>query len=192
VAEAKKRQVIVFTHEIVFLQQLRDACSHAGIEPHLSSLDWGGEGAGFVEIGLPWGHKTTPDRIDYLEKWRSKLEPWPANPSQAQGGEIIRCYSFLRATIERAVQELLLNRTVERFREYIDVSRIKGVVGIPQSEVDEILRLTQRCHDLVEAHDPVSAKDEPPPTTAELKKDIDDLKVVVESIRARRKAAGTN
>jgi len=191
VAEAGKRQVIVFTHEVVFLQQLRDECEKILLEPVISYLDWKGSNAGVVEKGLPWVHKSIDERFDALEKAQRHFEglPWPAEPPRELGAQITREYSLLRATIERVVQDLLLNGTVQRFRDYIDVKRLTDVVGIAQQEVDELFRLNQRCHDVGEAHDPASAKDDPPPTPTELKKDINDLKALVQTVRDRRKAA---
>jgi glutamine synthetase adenylyltransferase len=122
-----------------------------------------------------------------MQKSFEKL-PWPAEPSEEQAAQITRQYSFLRATIERVVQDHLLNGTVQRYRDYIEVRRIAGVVGLQQSEVDELFRLNQRCHDVVEAHDPASAKDESPPTADELKNDIFDLKTLIDSVKTRRKA----
>ncbi|WP_148255310.1 AAA family ATPase [Aidingimonas lacisalsi] len=191
VGEARSRQVIVFTHDVVFLEQLRTECERASIEPAITSLDRSGTSAGIVSPGLPWAHQTVGERIDALEKAQKHFEklPWPVEPSAELAGEITRQYSLLRATIERVVQDQLLNGTVQRYRDYIDVRRLSKVVGLRQAEVDELFRLNQRCHDVVEAHDPASAKDEPPPTPDELKQDIADLRALVEAVRARRKAA---
>ena len=191
VREAKTQQVIVFTHDVVFLEQLRAECKRAAIEPTITSLDRVGASAGLVTPGLPWAHKSFGERLDALEKAQKAFEklPWPDEPSEEQAGQITRQYSFLRATIERVVQDHFLNGTVQRFRDYIEVKRLAEVVGIQQTEVDELFRLNQRCHDVVEAHDPASAKDEPPPTPGELKQDIDDLRALVDTVNARRKAA---
>lgn len=45
----------------------------------------------------------------------------------------------------------------------------------------------KRCCDVVDAHDPPSAKNSPVPTARQLGKDIADLKSVVGAIKARRK-----
>lgn len=79
------------------------------------------------------------------------------------------------------------NGTVQRFKDYIDIKKLKQVIGLQESAVNEILRINQRCHDLVEAHDSSSAKDEPPPTPDELKQDIEDLRVLIQNIADRRK-----
>lgn len=190
IQEATNRQVVVFTHDVVFLEQLRTECLSVAKEPAIISLDRVGMKAGIVTPGLPWIHKSFGDRIDTLEKAQKRFEklPWPAEPSEELAGEITRQYSFLRATIERVVQDQFLNGTVQRFRDYIDVRKLADVVGLQQAEVDELFRLNKRCHDVIEAHDPASAKDEPPPTPDELKQDIADVRALVDRVKARRNA----
>ena len=187
-SESLLRQVLVFTHDVVFLQQLRDECEKLKIPPSLCFLETVGSYSGKVSEGLPWLHKSFGERIDSLEKAQKRFEklPWPTDPPEELASDIIRQYSFLRATIERVVQDLVLNSTVQRFRDYIDVKKLEKVVGLEKSEVDEIFRLNQRCHDVVEAHDPASAKDDPPPTSDDLKQDIDDLKKLIQQIKDRK------
>lgn len=188
-SESLKRQVLMFTHDVVFLDQLRDECEKLKVPPVFSFLEATGDYYGNVSEGLPWGHKKYTERIDSLEKVQKKFEklPWPADPPENLARKIIQQYSFLRATIERVVQDFVLNSTVKRFRDYIEVKNLNLVVGLEQSEVDEVFRIYHRCHNLVEAHDPSSEKNEPPPTPDELKQDIDDLKSLIEKIKTRRK-----
>ncbi|MFC1557190.1 AAA family ATPase [candidate division KSB1 bacterium] len=188
VLESQQRQVLVFTHEVVFLHQLCDECEKLSIPLSLCFLEMIGPYSGIVAEGLPWKHKSYGERIDKLEKKQRELArlPWPPEPSEELANKIIQQYSFLRATIERVVQDLVLNATVQRFRDYINVKSLEKVVGLEKAEVDEIIRLNQRCNDVVEAHDPASAKDEPPPEPSELKQDIEDLKRVVQRIKDRR------
>lgn len=189
-SESKQRQVLVFTHDVVFLQQLNDECQKLNVPPMFCFLEANGGYYGNVCDGLPWGHKSYKERIDSLEKAQKRFEklPWPSDPPEELSREIIRQYSFLRATIERVVQDFVLNGTVQRFRDYIEVKNLGKVVGLKQSDVDEINRLHQRCHDLVEAHDPSSPKNEPPPTPDELEQDIIDLKSLIQEINNRRNA----
>lgn len=184
--EAKDRQVIVFTHEVVFLQQLQDESKDGEIA--IYSLESSGAFAGKVSEGLPWIHKSFKERMASLDANCRRFEklPWPADPSEELASEMIRQYSFIRATIERITQDLVLNGTVQRFRDYIEVSKLRKVVGLEDGEVTELLRLNKRCHDVVEAHDPSSAKDLPPPTASELRKDIEDLKALIKKINDRR------
>jgi ABC-type dipeptide/oligopeptide/nickel transport system ATPase subunit len=188
-AESHHRQVVVFTHDVVFLDQLRDACEKLNLTPFLSFLEANRGYYGNVCEGLPWDHKSYKDRIDSLEKAQKRFEklPWPADPSDDLSREMIRQYSFLRATIERVTQDFVLNGTVQRFKDYIDVKKLEKVVGLLETDVNELSRINKRCHDLVEAHDSSSPKDDPAPTPDELKQDIDDLKTLIQQITDRRK-----
>lgn len=186
--ECGTRQVIVFTHDIVFLHQLQHECSERSVNPGLRFLEKIGTRCGTVSTGLPWDHKSYKERIDSLEKAHKGFEklPWPAEPNEALARAMIQQYSFLRATIERVVQDFVLNSTVRRFEDYIRVDNLSKVVGLTEAEVEEICKLYRRCHGIVEAHDPASAKDDPPPTAQEFGDDIDALKAVIETIKQRR------
>lgn len=187
--ESCRRQVIVFTHDIVFLNQLMNECGQLGTPVAQRFLEKFGKQAGAVQDGLPWDHKSYKERIACLEKSQKEFEelPWPAEPNENLARQIIQQYSFLRATIERVVQDVVLNGTIRRFEEYVRVARLEKVVGLEQSHVAEIQRLYQRCHDLIEAHDPASAIDKLPPTAQDFGKDIVALKAVIEAIIAQRK-----
>lgn len=193
-SESQNRQVFIFTHDVVFLHQLRDECNkQLNQSPVFCFLEANSGYFGHVSAGLPWDHKSYKERIDSLEKAQKKFEklPWPTDPTEEQARAMIQQYSFLRATIERVVQDFVLNATVQRFRDYIEIKNLEKVVGLEQSEVDEIARQYQRCHDLVEAHDPSSAKDDPPPTADELDQDISALKTLIQVISNRRKGVTT-
>ncbi|GAA6153818.1 AAA family ATPase [Pseudoteredinibacter isoporae] len=191
VKESAIRQVIVFTHDVVFLTQLRDETEKQGLSIEFSFLEPNGGYYGNVVKGLPWVHKSYKERIDTLEKKQREFDrlPWPADPNEELSQDMIRQYSFLRATIERVIQDFILGGTVQRFNEYINVSRLERVVGLESDEVTELLRINQRCNEVVEAHDPSSIDDEPAPTAAELKMDIDALKELIARVESRRKAA---
>ena len=189
-AEALNRQVIVFTHDIVFLNQLQTECTALELSLGLRFLERIGKHAGTIKDGLPWDHKSYKERIDCMEKAQKSFEklPWPADPHEELARKMIQQYSFLRSTIERVVQDFILNSTVRRFEDYIRVDKLDLVVGLEATEVAEVRRLYNRCHGILEAHDPASARDTLPPTAEEFGKDIEALKTVIQTIRDRRKS----
>ena len=191
VEEAKKRQVIIFTHDTSFLGQLRDEIEENKLDHKICFLEWKGQYAGNVCDGLPWGHASYKERIDALEKMHSKLakKPWPQYPNEEDAAEMFKAYDHMRAAIERVIQDVVFNGVVRRYRDWINIGNLKGVVGFDDAECDEINRLYQRCNDLVDAHDPSSAKNAPVPDISDLVKDIDDLKTVIRTIQDRRKAS---
>jgi len=190
VQEAKKRQVIVFTHDTSFLSQLRDEIDSKRLDYKICFLEWKDQYAGNVYDGLPWGHSSYKERIDSLEKMHKKLVkiPWPIYPSESDADKIFRVYNRMRASIERVIQDVVFNGVIKRYGDWISISKLKGVVGFNNAECGEIDRLYQRCNDLIDAHDPSSAKNATVPHVNELGRDIDDLKVVIKNILDRRKS----
>ena len=189
VQEAARRQVIVLTHDTSFLGQLRDEIDQ-DCTPHLIQfLEWKDEYAGFVSGGLPWEHQSWEERIKTLEKTQQALaaQPWPPYPNDQERKGMRGHYDDLRATIERVVQEVILNRVVKSYREYIEVNRLDGVVGLEKADQEAIQRLYKKCHSVVRAHDPSSILNPTVPTPTELGLDLSELRTIIDRIRDRRK-----
>lgn len=191
VEEARHRQVVVLTHDTVFLGELRDKIEQCEVDHEFHFLEWLGERPGNVKEGLPWGHMGYRERIDVLEKAQKEFEkkPWPAYPNETESADMRHQYDLLRSTIERVVQDVVFNGVIVRYRDWIKVHKLSGVVGLEETEFAEIGRLHQRCSGIVEAHDPSSGKNSPVPSALELRKDIEKLKAVIASILTRRRNA---
>jgi len=188
--EAKQRQVIVFTHDVVFLHQLQDECSQLSTTPNTMFLESQGGYSGKVQVGLPRLHQKFSQRIDSLERNLKHLEEVQGNMSAEELAEKISGqYSALRATIEKVVEDFVLNGTVKRFDDYVRVSHLQAV---EKSDVNEIAKIKRRCDKATNAHDSSSVKNEPPPTLDELRQDIERLKRLIAEIKARRKESGVS
>lgn len=189
VAEAKNRQVIIFTHDTSFLGELRDLIEQTGIDHVIHHLEWYGEFSGVIQSGLPWEHKSYRDRIDKLQKAQSALAVgWPPYPNSEQSAAMRQQYNLMRATIERVIQDVVFNGVVVRYRDWIRVTpNLSKVVGFEKEECDEIERLYQICCDVVDAHDPASGKNSPVPTADQLGQDIAALVALTSDIEARKK-----
>ncbi len=189
VKEAKNRQVIIFTHDTVFLAELRDQIDQQKVGHLIQHLDRMGKCPGHVNKGLPWEHKSHRDCLDKLEKAQRALDrTWSPYPNEKDRAKMRREYSLLRATIELVVQDVVFNRVMKRYRDYIQVIRLQGVVGFTDAECKEINRLYKACSDVVDSHNPSSAKDSSVPSAEQLGKDIAALKAVAETIKTRRKS----
>lgn len=187
--EAETRQVIVFTHSTTFLHDLQQAASDLNLEPCILHLEWGGGVPGTCREGLPWDWKSVKDRFDKLEKrHRELLAQWNPNPNDENVQDMRRAYSWLRATLERIVEKEVFSDVVFRFRAYIKVQMLDGVVGFSAQECAEIQRLMQHCHDVTEAHDPPPGKHATIPDPSDFLNDIEATKAVVEMIKQRKNA----
>ena len=146
VDEAKKRQVIIFTHDTSFLGQLRDEIDKEKILHSLQYLEWRVGDAGYVVDGLPWDHQGYKDRIDTLEKSKNKLaKNWSVYPSEEEAREMCRLYNLLRTSIELVIQDVIFNGVVKRYRDWIIVGKLSDVVGFGNAEFIAIEKLHKRC-----------------------------------------------
>ncbi|WP_298015630.1 AAA family ATPase [uncultured Castellaniella sp.] len=186
--EARDRQVIIFTHETVFLALLKDAADDAQVGFLSQNLEWRDGKPGVVVSGLPWDHQPYAARIDALERAQRGLErTWPIYPNAEDTARMRQQYSLLRSTIERVIQDLVLGGVIRRHHEYVKAGDLHRVVGFPVSEQQEYTRLVNRCNRITEAHDSSTGQNLPPPTAADLGEDLAALKAVMGVTRCRQK-----
>ena len=185
--EAEYRQVIVFTHDTIFLGELRHAINQKKVPCCFHHLEWEGDRPGVVREGLPWEHKSWKERIDTMEKLQKKLEKsWPKFPNEADRARMKDTYSNLRATIELVIEGHVFAGVIQRYRDWVQVNNLDKAVGFDKSEYEELARLHGVCCDMTEAHDHASAKDSAVRDPDDLGKDIGDLRKLTERISLRR------
>jgi energy-coupling factor transporter ATP-binding protein EcfA2 len=188
--EAKQRQVIIFTHDTVFLNDLVSVAEESKTPCETLFLEWEGNSPGKVETGLPWDCKSPQDRLDRLEKEQKTLaKAWQPMPNEELKAGMKLAYSHLRATIERTVEKVVFGDVVFRFRSYVNIKNLGSVVGFLETENGEIQRLFKKCCEVTEAHDGGAGRHAAVPDPADLAKDIADTKALLDTIRARHKPA---
>ena len=129
VAEAAKRQVIVFTHDIYFLNLLIEKAKWAGVPTSTKMLVKNSEGFGVAESDLPFEGKNTGERIGALKADHQEIEKIFKNGDEQKSREqTTKAYLKLRMAWERAVEEVLLQKVILRFRKGIETQRLAGVV----------------------------------------------------------------
>lgn len=190
--EALTRQVIVFTHDVVFLNELLADAKNKSISPYVLSLEWRDGGPGSIVQGLPWDCKPPIQRLQALDEEQKRIAgTWNPLPNDANVQSMRHVYSLFRATLERIVERELLAGVVSRFETQVQTGRLRDLIGIPATECDEARRLIQRCHNVTDAHDAAKGKDSVVPDPAALAKDLADARKLVNGIRARHKANAT-
>jgi energy-coupling factor transporter ATP-binding protein EcfA2 len=128
-AEAAKRQVIVFTHDIYFLCLLAEEAKLAGVQIATQSLTRRSEGFGVTDPDLPFEGKSTGKRIGALKAQQQTIAKLHRNgEEQEYQRQTIDAYFRLRMAWERAVEEVLLREVIIRFRKGIETQRLAGVV----------------------------------------------------------------
>jgi energy-coupling factor transporter ATP-binding protein EcfA2 len=188
VQEAKARQVIVFTHDIVFLLLLKDFAeeqSIAQLDQHVRHLS---NGAGVCEDELPWVAMPVKRKIGYLNnEWQAADKLLRSGHQAAYEKEAKYLYGLLREAWERALEEVLLGGIVERFRPSVQTQHIGTIADITTDDCRTVDAAMTKCSKWLPGHDQAAAARAPVPEPAELKADIEALEKWVAAIRGRRR-----
>ncbi len=188
VSEARKRQVIVFTHDVVFLLQLRDFAMQEGVEKldqHVRQLQIG---AGVCEDELPWVALPVKKRIRFLNKsWQDADKLYRDGHLVPYEKEAAHIYGLLREAWERGLEEVLLGGLVERFRAGIQTRQIRDVSDITSEDCRAVEGAMTKTSKWLPGHDQAPAARQNVPEPWELKQDIEDLANWIDTIQKRRR-----
>ena len=189
IEEAKTRQVIVFTHDIVFLLQLKQVAEEEEVEQrdqHVRNLPGG---AGVCAEDLPWVALKVRSRVGHLRKLLQDAEKLHRDGHQdAYERDAVEIYGFLREAWERALEEVLLGGVVERFRSTVQTRQVALLEDITPDDCMTVESAMTKCSRWLRGHDDAPAARAPVPDPPELKTDIDKLADFLSAIRKRRNA----
>lgn len=151
VQEAKKRQVIIFTHDIVFVHTLQKHVNLQKVIASYCTVRRNGKRAGIAKTEMPWITLSTSKRIGYLKNELPKLKKHEAQlDPDMYIPQVKTWYMLLRESWERAVEELLLNGVVERFNPSVQtqrLSKIKFSEEIVQLVTEGMTKTSTYVHD---------------------------------------------
>lgn len=185
VESAKHRQVIILTHDIVFLLMLTKYGRNAGVPLKESSLRRGGSRHGVPEEGPPWVAMRIKQRLGVL---RNELQG--AEAALRKGDTAIYeqkaewIYKRLRQCWERAVEEVLLNEVVVRFGDGVSTQQLRKLTDITDLDVQTVDTQMSYCSGFV--HDQSGAVNAGIPAPSAIRADIAVLDDWVAAIRQRR------
>lgn len=182
--EATKRQVIVLTHDLYFLNLLLQEAEENDLSPLTQMVVRGIDGPGTVIQDLPFQGKGTKARIGQLKQLHQQVDKLWREKSQIECDRLVRDgYRMLRDSWERAVEEILFNRTVERFKKSIETKRLSQVLIEPKDQ-DEIEKGMTRCSNFT--HDNPLMAGITIPTPAEFLVDVEALEAFRVRVETRR------
>ncbi|HEL3196362.1 TPA: AAA family ATPase [Stenotrophomonas maltophilia] len=196
ISEARKRQVIVFTHDIYFLFSLLEQAQASGVSIATQSLIRRPEGYGVADSELPFEARSTTKRIGALKAQQQTVAKLYNDGDEESHRKLtIDAYFRLRMAWERAVEEVLFAGVVARFQKGVSTLKLAGVTV----DDDDYARVTSgmtKCS--YYAHDRAATGGETIPDPLELLADINALDAWRshvddrgKSLAAKRKAAPT-
>jgi energy-coupling factor transporter ATP-binding protein EcfA2 len=187
VEEAQTRQIIVFTHDIVFLLLIKQFSDELGVEEldqHVRQLS---NGSGVCAQELPWIASPVKNKIGYLKnEWQAADKLFRNGHQSAYEKQASFIYGLLREAWERAVEEVLLGGVVERFRPGIQTQQVVKIADITKDDCKALEAAMTKCSRWLPGHDQAAAARAEIPESAVLRADIEALESWVSGIRKRR------
>jgi len=188
--EAKKgRQIIIFTHSILFHYMMVTEARRALVAWHtewMSSL--GNDRFGIIdESQKPWHMKKVPERLNDIATELSALkkEGYDSN-DQSFRPNIIGLYTKMRETWERVVEEVLLNGVIQRFRPEVMTMRLEAACFDPKTDYPQIYEGMSRCSHY-SGHDRAADLPDELPSIETVEADLKSLKGFSDEARERQK-----
>jgi hypothetical protein len=149
VAEASAgRQVIIFTHNIMFHYMMENEARRADTPCHTEWMSSrGGTKFGIIDdSGKPNHTKRVKQRIGELNEAKAKLLRDGYDPMDQQFRDpLTAIYTLMRETWERIVEETLFNGTIQRFRPEVMTQSLKHACYDPAGDYPAIYEGMKRC-----------------------------------------------
>ena len=186
VSEAKKRQVIVFTHDLSFYYEIMSAATIAQVEATSNHVEAFSATVGHLSTAEPRESQKVTQRYVELEKLIKEAKD-AHNPDDFNRA-VDRFYSLLRAAWERSVEELVFNQVVARYQKEVMTQRLVGAV-IDKDCIAAVFQGMTRGSVRTEAHDHAAAAALSTPSLDELNAHLKELKDFVAAQITKRKAA---
>ncbi len=185
---AEERQVIIFTHDAVFLGDLGRAINKAEHSAYYLTIGWEGKHPGHVQEGMTWETADWKTRLDEVERVAKEILAETGDYlSEALKDRTKDCYTKLRGTIERAVREVYMNETILPFSDEVSVNSYGAVFYQSPDEWNQLMEIYDRCCEATDAHDTNGEHQLPIPAPDQLIKDVESTK---ELARLAKKAKG--
>lgn len=183
VEEARKRQVVVFTHEIVFLTELQHALEGQEIPYLVQTVYEDDLGPGHCIEEAPWAGLTAKKRIGKLKVELEEIKKIRLDRKSLR----VRQHDFLvhlRKTWERVVEEVVFGDAIKRFRDSIETQRLKDVrFGDADYKIINkgMTKISSYLHDIA-----AERNDDQLPKIEDLESCVNELEGYVNSVRGRQ------
>lgn len=186
-SEAENRQVIVFTHDLVFMLQLDEITENRGTPFFGCFVERKANSAGHYSKDMPWFAKKCNERLLLLEKRVAYAAKIMGTPENKEYEVLVRdIYGGLRETWERAIEEVLFGGTIQRYQKEIKTQSLKEIT-IEQSDYGEIDTGMIKCSRFFTGHDKSPSNPIHLPSPNEMANDIKNLREFIKKVKDRKK-----
>lgn len=186
---SRDRQIIVLTHDLSFLRLLID--THKSLittDCHIIGIDKFNGISGVVTDEIPYLAKNVDERVDSIRRILREYDSLNITDAHGRETKLDSARKRFRFLIERSVEEVLANKTYERFSKNIHLKKcyLSSFIVVEQSDVDFLLRLFSKYS--VSEHDGGTSIIPQLPTKSIIEQDIRDYMVWKNSFKAKHSA----
>ena len=190
VTEAKKRQVIVFTHDLIFYNDVCREAGTAGVANDSIALFADGTNAGKIDpAGVIFKGMNVDRRLNLIKSEAIAVKKLHTTSPAAYEYQMKGLYGRLRDTYERAVEEIIFYDVVQRGSDRIETMKLRYV---HLSDAVAIRFHEGMTKANTHSHDNPAAETVQTPEPAEFDADIADFEKLVADLKAEQKAAEKN
>ncbi len=188
VNESKKRQVIVFTHDLTFLKRLVEKSEEMKAEISIRALDRRKIETGIVSESPPWESMTIKQRLKVLKQLYQDInQSNQFDLEETKEQKIRHFYGRLREAWEALIEELLLNKVVVRFGRAVQTQRLKRLTDITDDDIGKVDTAMSKCSKIFIGHDQATNFKEEVPNLSEIKDDLDLIDSYRVELQGKRK-----
>ena len=183
VEESRTRQVIVFTHDMVFLTNLLNAVQGTGVTYQTHWVDRDGDGnPGQVALddcpaSMPQYQKV--DKAEQTLKYAKSLA------GQQRAGAVMHGMAELRRTVEELVPKYLLKEVVTRWSDRVIVTGLKKI-NWDNDLADEIIAAYEDLSAYIEGHSHTDEQIGAPPEPKDLQTRIETVRQLIKRAKSDR------
>lgn len=144
---SENRQIVVFTHDLSFLRLLIDThkantttdCTIIGIDKYNGI-------SGIVTDEIPYLAKNVQERVDSIRRILNEHDTLTLTDAHGRETKLDSARKRFRMLLERSVEEVLSNKTYERFSKNIHLKKgnLSSYIVTEKSDVDFLLNLFGR------------------------------------------------
>jgi len=182
--ESSSRQVIVFTHDIVFLHEIEKHLGRISGNLSVITLKKVGTIPGKVFSTLPWHAMKVKGRLGYLEQIIPTFAKLYEDDLPTYSDKAAHWYNLFRETWEAIVEEQMLAGVVERF--CCDVKTLKlGMVDIADDDYRTQDLYMSKASEWMYGHNKSRPQSVNRPTPNEIREDLANTRSFVKQISSR-------
>ena len=184
-AEAKGRQVIIFTHSLVFYHHIMKAADEAGVGSAGLAIFRTGSSTGLIDPGgVPWGGRPVLKRVNLLKDHLAKVKKLANESPEEYEREAKSLYGRMRDCWERIIEEKLFANVITRFNQEVRTKELRFV-----DVTDEFFQRIEAgmTRTSTYSHDNPASGTAPIPTPDAIATDLQEIQDVLDMLDKTRR-----